>query len=192
LPCYRQEAHTKERVWQLVVDNHLPERIAAWTIDLTVAKTFKGGVPPPGLHGVIFKVVPPTGSVILNLVELYRDADFLAAVEGYRNQIVGWSEGAGQYQDIQREIILELESLNGIDSIFSFGGFSGSVEQIAQELHRRAPSATESEQVSHALGAAGLAPGDEWWLSETGTRAVLGRIEPRLERLREKRQQERP
>jgi hypothetical protein len=55
-PCFRQEAHAKDRVWQLLANNHLPETIAAWTVDLRTAKTFKGGMPPPGLQGVIFKI----------------------------------------------------------------------------------------------------------------------------------------
>jgi len=46
--CFRQEAHEKGRVWQLLADNHLPETIASWTTDIAIAKAFKGGVPPAG------------------------------------------------------------------------------------------------------------------------------------------------
>lgn len=60
----------KNRVWQLLVDNHLPEIIASWTIDIAIAKAFKGGVSPPGLHGVIFKITPPKDSVVRNLLLL--------------------------------------------------------------------------------------------------------------------------
>src|SRR4051812_42794202 len=63
--CLRQEAHEKDRIWQLLADRRLPETIAAWTMDLDVAKTFKGGMPPPGLQGVIFSLVPPAESVVL-------------------------------------------------------------------------------------------------------------------------------
>src|SRR5260370_592044 len=87
LPCYRQEAHDKGRTWQLIADNQLPERIAAWTTDFMVARTFKGGVPPSGLQGVIFKIIPPHGSVVLNLSELYRDPDFFAAIKQFSGDI---------------------------------------------------------------------------------------------------------
>ena len=43
--CFRQEAHEKDRVWQLLADNHLPETIASWTTNIAIAKAFKGGVP---------------------------------------------------------------------------------------------------------------------------------------------------
>jgi hypothetical protein len=41
--CFRQEAHEKDRIWQLLADNHLPETITSWTTDIAIAKAFKGG-----------------------------------------------------------------------------------------------------------------------------------------------------
>jgi hypothetical protein len=38
--CYRQEAHKKDRIWQLLIDKCLPETIASWTTSVTVAKHF--------------------------------------------------------------------------------------------------------------------------------------------------------
>src|SRR5438034_11840277 len=63
--CFRQEAHGTNRIWQSLANNHLPETIASWTIDIGVAKTLKGGVRPTGLQGVIFKITPPKNSVVL-------------------------------------------------------------------------------------------------------------------------------
>lgn len=74
--CFRQEAHEKDRVWQLLTDNHLPETIASWTTDTAIAKAFKGGVPPAGLQGVIFKITPPKEGVVLNLTALHADPAF--------------------------------------------------------------------------------------------------------------------
>lgn len=179
--CYRQEAHEKDRVWQLIADNHLPERIAGWTIDPNGAKELKGAVPPTGLQGVIFKIVPPPESVELNLFELYRDEDFLAAVERFKQDIVNWHEGGGRYIGTQAEVILELDSLAGAD-VFSLGGFVGTPEQLAREFHGREPTELEIEQVARDLNNQGRTSGDQWWLSEEGTRAVMKRVEPHLER----------
>jgi hypothetical protein len=184
--CYRQEAHEKERVWKLLADDVLPERIAGWTDNLVVAKAFKGGVPPPGLHGVIFKISPPPDSVILNLAQLYCDRDFQDAVHQSRKQIQGWHEGIGRYGNAQAEVILELESLNKAE-ILSYGGYVGSLEQIASEIYGREATESELEQLSRNLMAG---PGDQWWLSPGGTAAVLRRIEPHLDRLRVKKQNE--
>jgi hypothetical protein len=57
--CYRQEAHEKDRVFQLLADEHLPETIAEWTTDINVARSIKGCVPPAHLRGLIFSIKPP-------------------------------------------------------------------------------------------------------------------------------------
>ena len=44
-------AHEKDRVWQLLAENKLPETIASWTSSHDVARYFKGGVPPEPLKG---------------------------------------------------------------------------------------------------------------------------------------------
>jgi hypothetical protein len=106
--CFRQEAHEKDRIWQLLADRRLPETIAAWTMDLDVAKTFKGGVPPPGLQGVIFSLVPPAGSVVLNLVTLYADPAFRAAVEAHKADLIGLADGIGRWDISQIAVILVL------------------------------------------------------------------------------------
>lgn len=59
--------HLGDHQLQLLADNHLPETIAPWTIDIETARTLKGGVPPAGLQGVIFKIKRPKNSVVLNL-----------------------------------------------------------------------------------------------------------------------------
>jgi hypothetical protein len=187
--CYRQEAHEKDRVWQLIADDRLPERVAGWTIDPNIAREFKGGVPPAGLHGVIFKIVPPPESIVLNLFELYRDEDFLAATERFKPDLVNWSEGGGRYMGTQAEVILELDSLAGAD-VFSLGGFIGTPEQLAREFHGREPTKLEIEQIERDLNNQGATSGAQWWLSEEGTRRVLKRVEPHLERLREKKRDE--
>ena len=44
-------AHEKDRVWQLLSENKLPETIASWTSSHDVARYFKGGAPPEPLKG---------------------------------------------------------------------------------------------------------------------------------------------
>jgi len=166
-PCYRQEAHDKVRVWQLLADNCLPERIASWTLDLDVAKQFKGG-PASGLQGVIFRIVPPAGVVVLNLAQLYLDHEFLDAVERFKGQIKAWDEGGGRYEATQREVILELDSVNAA-AVLHYGGFIGSLSQLAQELHGSDPTSNELDDLSRKLAERQLKPGDPWWLTEEST-----------------------
>lgn len=183
--CYRQEAHDPSRTWQLIVDRHLPLRISAWTTDLSVAKAFKGGVPPAGLQGVIFQTVPPQGSVILNLIELYKDPEFHRALADLGNQIIGRCDGIDRYGIFQSEVILDLPT-GFTAEIYTLGGFSGTAEQIAKEAFQRPPDETEVAEVRNAMAAAGQNAGAEWWLSREGARNVLVRTRPHIERLRAK------
>ncbi|MBN9048958.1 MAG: hypothetical protein J0H78_05810 [Rhizobiales bacterium] len=183
--CFRQEAHKNDRVWQLLADNHLPETIASWTTDIAIAKAFKGGVPPAGLQGIIFKIMPPKGSVVLNLTALHADPAFQAAVETHKASIDGYHDGLGRWGDSQREVALELGNLDQA-SVHSYGGFSGNRETLV-ELHlQRKPSPEELAEFEELAKKAGITPGGEWWLSESGTQAILTRMQPHITRLKQK------
>ena len=179
VPCYQQEAHPRDRMLSLIACKSLPERIAGWTVDLGVARAFKSGVPPQGLQGVIFEIVPRTEAVVLNLHELYRDREFSDAAERYKSEIQGWHDGIGRYGDQQSEVILELESVSTAE-IVSYGGYVGTLDQLAEV--DSGPGATENDlnEVARKLKMSGHAPGDEWWLTEQGTRNVLNNMEPHI------------
>lgn len=185
-PCYRQEAHKKDRVWQLLADNRLPETTAAWTTDLGIAKTFKGGVPPEGLRGVIFKLHSPAASVVVNLSALYTDADFHDACERHRGQIPYYGDGIGRYGDSQKEVVLEIASLDQA-SIHAYGGYSSSREDLAELYFGRVPSDDDLAAFDQLCVQANVGAG-AWWLTETGTQAVLKLMEPHVARLRTQRQ----
>lgn len=182
--CYRQEAHEKDRVWQLLAENVLPETIASWTSDLSTAKTFKGGVPPEGLQGVIFEIVPPADSVVLNLVEIYADSAFLAAVNTHRREIVGFGSGIGQYGASQNEVVLELKNLNSA-TIYSYGGYASSRGILAKEYFGHEPAPEELAQFDRLCLRAKISERGDWWLSPDGTKNVLARMEPYIENLRQ-------
>ena len=100
LVCYRQIALPKEGVWDLIGEDRLPEKISSWTLDIEVAKAFKGGVPPvgQGFQGTILYLFPPAGSVVVNLSTLFRDAAFLDAIERNKSHISGYQDGVGRYK----------------------------------------------------------------------------------------------
>jgi hypothetical protein len=186
--CFRQEAHGKNRIWQLLADNRLPETIAAWTTDLDTAKNFKGGVPPPGLQGVIFSLVPPPGKVVLNLAALFADAEFLAAVKARQAEIVGFHDGIARWRGSQSEVVLELGNLEPA-SVYSYGGFSANKEALVELQLQRKPTPEDLAEFDILCARAGVTPG-AWWLSPEGTRAVLERMEPHIKRLRERKARE--
>jgi hypothetical protein len=182
-PCFRQEAHEKDRVWQLLADNHLPETIASWTTEIAIAQAFKGGVPPAGLQGVIFKITPPKSSVVLNLTAFHADPAFQAAVETHKASIDGYHDGLGRWGNSQREVVLELGNLDAA-SVHSYGGFSSNRETLVELYLQRKPSSEDLAEFDELAKKASITPGGEWWLSESGTQAVLIRMQPHIMRLK--------
>lgn len=183
--CFRQEAHETDRVWQLLADNCLPESIAAWTIDIGVAKDIKGGVPPAGLQGVIFSIEPAPEAVILNLVSLYADPDFGGAVEELKSQIDGFEKGIGRWAGSQKEVVLELANLDAA-AVYCYGGYIGTHEQLADVARSLGVIPEELTDMDRRLTDARIQPGDPWWLSDETTKDVLRRMQPHIERLRER------
>ncbi|WP_422650095.1 hypothetical protein OJJOAM_004726 [Cupriavidus sp. H18C1] len=99
--CYRQVGLTKGFVWDLIADDCLREKVSSWTLSYPVAMTFKNGVPPQGsgYQGVIVAIErPASAQIIVNISRLYKDRDFLAAMEANKASISGYAEGAGRYK----------------------------------------------------------------------------------------------
>lgn len=122
--CYRRLSLTKGAVWKAGTEYALEETISSWTLDLNVAQTFKGGVPPKGYQGAIFSHQPSAQEVIVNLNALFSNAEFQQAVSEHRNEIKSFDRGIGRYGNSQCEVILSLENLP-LDSIHCWGGYVG-------------------------------------------------------------------
>ena len=169
--CYRQEAHEKDRVWQLLAENKLPETIAAWTSSLDVARNIKGGVPPAPLKGVIFRFAPQVEHVIVSLETLYAEAAFREAIAVHKKNINRYWNGIGMYQNQQREVVLDLGSLDTA-TVHIYGGYSGTLEQLIGafvEVHGVAPNAAMVKELRKKVA-------KPYWLSAARTLAVLERV----------------
>jgi hypothetical protein len=185
LCCFRQVALPKGGVWKLIGGNRLPEKISSWTLDVEVAKRFKGGVPPEGqeYQGVILCVCPSPGSVIVNLRELYKDPDFTAEMEKNKAAIVGYENGSGLYANDQSEVVLEVASVTQQD-IYSMGGHSSPFEKLVAEAakHFYGPNATPDQCAELLLKAEPTrSEAGPKWLNSEATKRVLDNIKPKAE-----------
>jgi len=184
LACFRQVALEKGSVWELIGEDRLAEKISSWTFDIEIAKEFKNGVPPEGqgYQGVIFCIKPPpTGHVILNLMELYKSPAFCAAMERNKSAINCYADGAGRYWDHQSEIVLEIAAVTQ-DDIYSLGGHSSPFEQLVAQAARLTygRAATPDELESLLLKAEHVRPQiGPRWLTPEATKRVLAKTKPK-------------
>ena len=166
---YRQLALDKKSVWQVGTIYKLDETISAWTEDINVAKNFKGGVPPEGWQGVIFKIKPDNGEIILNLNTLFNEPEFQKAIALNKNNIIGYHKGIGKYKNTQKEVIIETDSLP-IGSIYAWSGYSSSEDKIAEMFYGRKPTKGELNQFKKRLKHCNATLGPRWL---TNPEAVL-------------------
>lgn len=160
--CYRQIALEKESVWNIGTKYQLSETISSWTTSLDIAKTFKGGVPPIGYQGVIFKINPTDNlEVIINLPELFKCDEFKKYLDLNKGKVNGYDKGIGLYENTQQEIVIYTEYLN-LNSLFAWGGYSSPEMQLAKIWFGHHPSSEELEQFRDLMKREGCECGAHW------------------------------
>lgn len=187
LCCFRQISLEKTPLFELMDTLSLPETISAWTKDPSAAKQFKGGVPPVGWQGVIFAVPPTRGSVVVDLDKLYRDDSFRQALEASKDKVDRYSEGAGRYLGLQREVVLEISEVS-LDDLYALGGYSSDIDTLGQLWLGRLPTEEEKVFMVSTLADAGQAVGP-YWLEAPGKDRVILKVQggemPRLRHIKQ-------
>jgi hypothetical protein len=162
--CFRQIALKGKQLLHLGTHYQLSEAISSWTLSETVAREFKGGVPPPGdYQGIIFSTMPSSDSIILNIDSLFNDIDFVASIEQYKNEVDGYGQGIGRWGNSQHEVIIEVDRLP-LEALQAWGGFSSTEQRLAKMFFGRTPNNEEMKLFNEVMSKAGLKTG-AYWLS---------------------------
>jgi hypothetical protein len=138
----------------------LPETASSWTKSYSVARNFKGGVPPLGYQGVIFSISPPQ-SVILDMDRLFSKKAFRKKVHEIQGEIVGYEDGIKRYSDSEREVLIELPEIS-MDCLYARGGYSSDKATLASKLFGHDPSETEMRIFEKAALKGNLKAGPAW------------------------------
>jgi hypothetical protein len=181
---YRRLALPQSDIWKFITTGSLPEAISAWTVDEDIAKGIKGGVPPEWKDekrwfGIILQHRPTPDEVILNLDALWVDIEYqraLAAAEPTK-----YVEGIRRYENSQREVILEISHFS-LQEIWSWGGYSSPVEDLAGLVGGAPPTDEQVEWLRAQLEEHDIAVGPRWTTPQ-GARNVTTRV---LEHARER------
>lgn len=139
-------------------------------------------MPPEGLKGVIFALTPLSTSVVVNLDAVYKDPGFREACEQLRRRLTDFESGIGKYGDSQKEVVLEIANMTP-EHVLHYGGIWSSREDIAEMLFKRKPTKEDLELFDRLCEKAGTRR-EAWWLSASGSGAVLLRMKPHIDRLR--------
>jgi len=171
--CYRQIALSGMNSLLLGANMQLPETYSSWTYDKLVSQNFNGGVPPIGYLGVIFVVDNrvPEFEVVINLFELFKDADFLAACEKHKNEISSYKTGIGYFMNKEAEVILKIERLT-TDQVWAYGGYSSSREELAKMYFKHTPNQNELKYFDKLVKQGSIIIGGNWVTGKEKDRIV--------------------
>ena len=174
--CYRQIALNSQYLCYMGTAFKLSESLSSWTTKETVAKDFKGGIPPKGEYqGVIFAIIPPIGSVIVDLSKLFENNLFKEFVFNNKHQIDGYSEGIGRYQNIQKEVVIELNQVP-LSSLYAWGGYSSSEDKLANMFFGHDPLEEELKLFKYWMKQSGGKTGSYWLNSKDAVKRVNERL----------------
>jgi hypothetical protein len=182
---YRRLALPQRFIWTFITTGVLPETVSAWTLDPDVARGLKGGVPPEWQdgklwRGVILEHKPKPEEVVVNLDALWLDLNYQRSLADAG--LGKYTEGIRRYQNLQREVVLELARVS-LKQIWSWGGYSSSVDDLAEMFLGVKPTPQQIDCVRKMIEENEIPVGARW-TSSSGARNVTLRV---IERARKRR-----
>lgn len=105
--------------------DHKYEGVVSWTLDQEYAERFKNRYKVNAVSGAIFEHTPTESEVVVNIFELWKDPDFIAAAIDFQNRYSEDVKPLFHFKDRQSEVILtsplkasEIIALTGASSPF--------------------------------------------------------------------------
>ncbi len=143
--CYRKRFIHRGEMVALLLDDARDEGSASWTTDQRFAERFKGLYRESAVSAALFCHEPTSQEVIVNIGELWKSNDFIAAADGLRAREPEATTALFHFRDRQAEVVLdaplrgsEIIALTGVSSPFDeLCDHAGIPEQDREEVFRR-------------------------------------------------------
>lgn len=174
--CYRQISLEKSSLWYIGKEYHLNETISSWTTSFEVSKEFKGGVPPIGYQGVIFKIEPEMiDQSVINLEILFKCEKFQEFLNSNISRIHDYHNGIGRYANSQKEIVIEVEKLP-LESLIAWGGYTSSMKELADMYFNHEVNIMEEKEFQVLMEKAGIQCGGCWLTTSDAVKRISERL----------------
>jgi len=123
--CYRKRFLHHGELVDIVLKDEKNEGVVSWTTNQEFAEIFKGLQKSDAVSGAIFEHTPSNDEVVLNICELWEDADFVAAANQFKERHPTEAIPLFHFKDTQGEVVLtsplkasEIIALTGASSPF--------------------------------------------------------------------------
>ena len=150
----------------------------SWTTMLAFAERFKGVYRPDAISGAIFRHDPSPSEVVVNITALWRDRDFIAAAESYRNRGGEHAKALFHFSDSQGEVVLDAP-LRGTQII----GLTGASSPFDELCDRAGIPEAQRDGIFKKLIDQGEYPGEHRFISEAASQRVVSNIIKRIEQM---------
>lgn len=129
--CYRKRFLHPGELEDIFLRDEKDEGVTSWTMDEKYARSFKGLQKPDALSAVIFEHMPNENEIILNICELWKDAEFMQAANKFKEYFPDRAQPLFNFKDSQSEVILT--SPLRASQIIAFSGESSSFNQLCEQ-----------------------------------------------------------
>lgn len=170
--CYRKRfIHTGE-LESTFIDDLRDEDVGSWTLNLDFARAFRGlkSQDSGAITAAIFQCIPSDEEVVVNVPELWKDSEFVAAATSYRDR--GCLFAAALFHFLgerdQSEVILTAP-LRGSE-IFAVSGEAKSFDEYCDMLEY--PGGEFRDELYRRATDQGISFGDLRYIQEAGAKRV--------------------
>lgn len=173
--CYRKRFLYKGDFTSIILGNGLDEGVTSWTVDRAYAENFKGLYRAEAVTAAIFAHTPTAEESLLNVVALWSDPEFVAALGNYCARNGPNADALMNFQAQQGEVILhaplcahEVIGLTGIGSAFDDLCDSIGLIQSARTV------------IFRDLVDSGSYPGEPTWVWDERALSVIARTQDQV------------
>jgi hypothetical protein len=160
--------------WPFFWDGEIKEGVASWTTDYDFAKfIFKNDL-RRGTIAAIFRRYPSQDEVVLNISELWKNEEFVNAVNNYASRNGTHSAALLHFKSAQSEVILNAPLT--LADVHAFCGQVPSLEEIcrvAQNTH--VDIGDDEEEVWSRMVKTNLFPTSEYWIEQEAAQRAVAR-----------------
>ncbi|MEL4204832.1 hypothetical protein C9E85_16065 [Plesiomonas shigelloides] len=123
--CFRKRFLHHGELVDIVLKDKKDEGVVSWTTNKEFAEIFKGLQKSNAVSGAIFEHSPSDDEVVVNICELWKDAEFVAAANQFKERYPNEAIPLFNFRDTQGEVVLtsplkasEIIALTGASSPF--------------------------------------------------------------------------
>lgn len=171
-PCYRKRFLHQGELVDIVLKDQKFEGVVSWTLDQEYAERFKYLYKENAVSGAIFEHTPTESEVVVNICELWKDPDFIAAAIDFKNRYPEDAKPLFHFKNRQSEVILT--SPLKASEIIALTGASSPFDDLCDQAG--IPDDSSRDDLFSKLVESGNCPGELKYTSRESAQRIIDNV----------------